>query len=159
MSPTVSCRAIPRGELRAIPSDDAWLQDQIAQTTDYLHNNGVTNVVWLLSPHVDLGRVPGQPSPEWKSSEPTRIDRLNDLINQVAATRDFVKVIDYAAFARDWPNGEFDEQYRPDGVTPNEAGAKSIADWLAPQLLDLHAQAKNDQAAAEAAAAAPAATP
>ena len=65
-----------------------------------------------------------------------------------------MKVIDYAAFARDWPNGEFDDQYRPNGVTPNEAGAESIADWLAPQLLDLRAQATTEQAAA-----APAETP
>ena len=35
----------------------------------------------------------------------------------------------------------------PNGVTPNEAGAESIADWLAPQLLDLRTQPTTEQAA------------
>jgi hypothetical protein len=152
----VTDRQLPGDSTWRAPGDplyDAWLRDQLAQATDYLHQNGVQNVVWLLSPHVDLGRAPGQPSPEWKSSEPTRIDRLNDLINEVASSRDFVKVIDLAAFTRDWPNGEFDEGFRPNGVTPNPAGAASIADWLGPQLVELARQAVPQQEPAEVAAA------
>ncbi len=149
----VTDRQLPGDPTWRAPGDplyDAWLQDQIAQTTDYLHDNGVQHVVWLLTPHDDVDHQAGQPSKDWPSSEPTRIDRLNDLINQVASTRDYVTVIDYAAFARAWPGGEFDDQYRPDGVTPNEAGATSIADWLAPQLLDLESQPTTEQAAAPA---------
>jgi peptidoglycan/LPS O-acetylase OafA/YrhL len=149
----VTDRQLPGDPTWRAPGDplyDAWLRDQIAQTTDYLHNNGVQHVVWLLTPHVDVDHEPGQPSKEWKSSEPTRIDRLNDLINEVASTRDYVTVLDYAAFARDWPGGEFDDQYRPDGVTPNDAGAATIADWLAPQLLDLKSRPTTEQAAAPA---------
>ena len=122
------------------PVYDAYLRDAIAKTTDFLHQNGVEHVVWLLTPHIDVDREPGQPSKEYKASEPTRIDKLNDLIREVASTRPFVSVLDYAAFARDWPNGEFDDTYRPDGVVPNEAGGRSIADWLAPKLVDIAAQ-------------------
>jgi peptidoglycan/LPS O-acetylase OafA/YrhL len=122
------------------PVYDAYLRDAIAKATDFLHQNGVEHVVWLLTPHIDLDREPGQPSKEYTASEQTRIDKLNDLILEVASTRAFVHVLDYARFARDWPGGEFDDTYRPDGVAPNEAGARSIADWLAPQLVEIAAQ-------------------
>jgi len=132
------------------PVYDAYLLDQMGTLTDFLHDKGVQHVVWLLTPHIDVDHVPGQASKEYKASEPTRIDRLNDLIRQMASTRSYVEVLDYALQAREWPGGEFDDDYRPDGVNPNDAAAKAIAEWLGPQLVALTAQQTPEQAAAPA---------
>lgn len=130
------------------PVYDAYLLDQMSKVTDFLHDNGVQRVVWLLTPHIDVDHVPGQPSKEFKASEPTRIDRLNDLIREMASTRAYVSVLDYALHARGWPNGEFDDDYRPDGINPNDEAAETIATWLGPQLVDLISQSPSEQAAA-----------
>jgi hypothetical protein len=136
----VTDRQLPGDPTWRAPGDpfyDTYLREQIAKVTDFLNQNGVERVVWLLTPHVDVGRQPGQPSKDFQASEPTRIDRLNELIREVASTRPFVTVLDYAAFARSWPDGEYDPTFRPDGVTPNDAGGAEIAEWLGPQLVDL----------------------
>jgi peptidoglycan/LPS O-acetylase OafA/YrhL len=121
------------------PAYDDYLRATISDFLDYLQGQSV-RVVWLLTPHIDIDRVPGEPSKEYSSSDPRRIDRLNELINEAAATRPFVTVLDYAAFARGWPGGEFDEQLRPNGVTPSDEGADTIAEWLGPQLAELAEQ-------------------
>jgi peptidoglycan/LPS O-acetylase OafA/YrhL len=130
------------------PLYDAYLLDQMGKVTDFLHDNGVQHVVWLLTPHLDVDRVPGQPSKQLAASDPTRVDRLNDLVREMASTRPYVRVLDYALHARQWPDGEFDGGYRPDGVNPNDRAAESIAAWLGPQLVDITSQAPQQQAAA-----------
>jgi peptidoglycan/LPS O-acetylase OafA/YrhL len=112
------------------PFYDEYLRNELAAYTDALQRNGARNVVWLLTPHVDWGD-------DSSTSDPTRIDRLNELILEVAATRQFVIVLDYAAFSRDWEGGELDEQRRPDGVTPTPAAATEIADWLSDRLVQV----------------------
>jgi hypothetical protein len=119
------------------PTFDDRLRGILGLVSDYVHQEGAEHVVWLLTPHIDVGRQPGQPSPEFTASEPSRVDRLNDLIREVAATRDFVTVLDYAELARTWPGGELDEAFRPNGVAPNAEGAQEIARWLGPQLVEL----------------------
>ena len=119
------------------PIFDQQLRDALARSSDFLRQEGAEHVVWLLTPHIDVGRIPGQPSLEFRASESARVDRLNELIREMAASRDFVTVLDYAAFARSWPGGEFDAALRPDGVTPNAEGARGIANWLGPQLAEL----------------------
>jgi hypothetical protein len=153
----VTDRQLPGDPTWRAPGDplyDTYLRDQIAKITDFLNQNGVERVVLLLTPHIDVGREPGQPPKDLQASEPTRIDRLNDLIREVATTRPFVTVLDYAAFARSWPDGEFDPDFRPDGVSPNDAGGEEIAGWLAPQLVDLAQQAARPTPPTEQAAAA-----
>ena len=63
-----------------------------------------------------------------------------ETIREAAATRSFVTVLDYAALARSWPGGEFDDALRPNGVTPSDKGADAIAAWLGPQLAELAKQ-------------------
>jgi peptidoglycan/LPS O-acetylase OafA/YrhL len=134
----VSDRQLAGDQTWRAPGDpvyDEYLRSEISQATDLLHSNGVERVVWLLTPHVDPGREPGQGAKGFLTSDQTRIDRLNDILREVASTRDFVVVLDYAEQARAWPGGEFDDSYRPDGVTLSPAGADAVADWLGPQLL------------------------
>jgi hypothetical protein len=91
-----------------------------------LHNNGVQNVVWLLSP-VDLGRR-REASPGGSRVSPLA-DRLNDLIKDcVDAT---VKVIDYAAFAR-MAQRRVRRPVPPKRRDTERGRGQSIADWLAP---------------------------
>jgi peptidoglycan/LPS O-acetylase OafA/YrhL len=127
----VTDRQLDGDETWRAPGDpfyDQYLLLELAAFTDTLQRNGARNVVWLLTPHVDWGD-------DSSTSAPSRIDRLNELILEVAATRDFVVVLDYAAFARDWDGGEFDEQRRRDGVNPTPTAAAEIADWLSDRLV------------------------
>jgi hypothetical protein len=119
------------------PQFDLQLGDALARASDFLRQEGAEHVVWLLTPHLDVGRTPGQPSLEYRASESARVDRLNELIREMASSRDFVTVLDYAALARSWPGGELDAALRPDGVMPNAEGARAIANWLGPLLAEL----------------------
>jgi hypothetical protein len=134
----VTNRELGDGVWRALgdPFYDQFILDELGKVTDVLNSNGA-KVVWLLSPHVDPGRAPDGTSPNHPAADPSRVDRLNDLVRQVAATRDFVTVLDYGELARSWPGGEFDPERRPDGLAPTPAAAAEIAAWLAPQLYEL----------------------
>ncbi|WP_334140981.1 acyltransferase family protein [Rhabdothermincola sp.] len=131
-------RSLDPGVWRTVNDDtyDLYLLGELLAASDRLHVNGA-RVVWLLTPHVDPGRAADGTPGARPASEPERIDRLNDLLREVAAKRDFVTVLDYAAQARSWPGGEFDPRMRADGVGLTAEGVRSIADWLAPQLIDL----------------------
>jgi peptidoglycan/LPS O-acetylase OafA/YrhL/lysophospholipase L1-like esterase len=115
------------------PIYDEFLRSEIESFTDNLRDNGARNVVWLLAPGLDWGREEA----DHPANDRRRLDRLNEMIIEMAATRDFVVVIDYAAYAREWPDGDLDPARRPDGVTPNTETAREIAQWLAPQLVQV----------------------
>jgi peptidoglycan/LPS O-acetylase OafA/YrhL len=134
----VTNREIGDGVWRAFgdPFYDEFMRDELSKVTDVLHSNGA-KVVWLLSPHLDPGRRPDGSSPNHPAAEPSRVDRLNDLIRDVAASRDFVTVIDYGNFARAWPGGEYDPDRRPDGLSPTPLAITELAAWLAPQLHEI----------------------
>jgi hypothetical protein len=136
----VSDRQLSGDQTWRAPGDpvyDEFLRTEISQATDLLHANGVERVVWLLTPHVDPGRQAGEGSKGYLTSEQTRVDRLNEILRELASTRDYVVLLDYAEQARAWPDGEFDDDYRPDGVTLSSRGAGAVADWLGPELLRL----------------------
>lgn len=114
------------------PFYDAYLRGEIGAYTDALHANGAEQVVWLLTPHIDWGGEVDTPA-----DAASRVDRLNELIIESASSRNYVTIIDYAAFARSWNGGELDEAHRPDGVAPSPEAAVNIAKWLAPQLVQI----------------------
>ena len=79
---------------------DAWIREEYTKAADTLHQNGA-QVVWLTT----------------TDGDPARRDRLNQIIREVADSRDFVTVVDYAALVAERP-----------GTDPQE--------WLAPAILD-----------------------
>ncbi len=129
----VADRRLPGDDTWRSPGDpdyDAFLRGEIEAATDAFLAEGV-QVVWLTTPDLDVGRrmqpPPAEPFPE---SDPARVDLLNDMIREVATTRDGVSVVDLGAYLDGLPDGE-DERLRPDGVHLERDAAEQVAhDWL-----------------------------
>ncbi|MEY4130124.1 MAG: hypothetical protein RLZZ31_248 [Actinomycetota bacterium] len=84
------------------PTYDQWLQGEIAAAADSLHNRGAGQVAILTLPY-----------PEEKPN--ARVDRFNQMIVEIAATRPWMHVIDYGAWVNSLPLSER-ERLRPDGI-------------------------------------------
>lgn len=132
---------------RRLPGDDEWrhigdpvydafLKSEMHEAVDALTSAGAV-VLWLTSPRVEMERsVVPRPARSFPASEPARMDRLNELIREVAAERPHeVWVIDVAAHLRAGPDGEMDPAIRPDGVHVSEEASGPLAQWLAPAIL------------------------
>ncbi len=118
---------------------DDYLRQEMLSAVDLLTTDG-TLVVWLTHPpirNLDRGRVPETPFPEW---DPARMKRFNALVFELETQRPGqVRAIDLAAYMRELPMGEFDPNYRPDGVHLTPEGAANIAEaWLGEELLRVY---------------------
>ena len=135
----VADRRLPGDETWRAPGDpvfDEFLTDELSAMTDLLLDQGVT-VVWVTAPHIETGRglepPPERPFPE---SEPERIDRLNEIIREIADAREGVVVVDLQGYLASLPGGEMDENLRPDGVHFEPQSATQVArDWLGPEVI------------------------
>jgi hypothetical protein len=133
------------------PVYDDWVADQLGDLADELSDAGVP-VLWATSPHVRLapgGDVEGYWS-DLADNDPSRVDRLNDIIRRVASRHDDATVVDLQSWAQRLPGGEFGPANRADGRGLTEAGAVRAAAWLTPQVFErLGIEAEPDEAAAE----------
>ena len=113
------------------PKFDARLTDALGTATDTLLRH-VPLVVWTTSPVIHPGWGFATPDPAW---EPERMAVLNRIIRQVAADRPGrVLVVDYGS----WLDGQaagMDASFRPDGVHLSPEAARTVADWLGPQVV------------------------
>jgi peptidoglycan/LPS O-acetylase OafA/YrhL len=133
---------------RRIPGDDQWrapgdpvydefLYREFSTATDEFIEQGLV-VVWVLSPHIDVGRNE-EPPPEnpYPESDPERMDRLNEIIRRVAAERESAVTVDLPGYLSDQPGGEMGERLRPDGVHFDlETSYEVATDWLGQAVLD-----------------------
>ena len=112
---------------RRLPGDDQWrapgdpvyddfLYREFSEATDLFLQQGVV-VVWLLAPHIDVGRNE-EPPPEnpYPESDDARMDRLNEIIGRVADEREGAVAVDLPGYLRSQDGGEMDDDLRPDGV-------------------------------------------
>ncbi len=118
------------------PVYDDYLTSELSELTDLLLDRGV-KVVWLTAPHIEVGKQeeppPAQPYPE---SDPARMDRLNEIIRGIVASRPNAVLVDLARYVNGLPP-EVDERVRPDGVHfDTEQAANVAADWLGPAVVD-----------------------
>jgi peptidoglycan/LPS O-acetylase OafA/YrhL len=117
------------------PVYDNYLSGEIGAAMDLFRQRGV-QVVWLTTPPLDFGR--GKvPKPELDPPDtPARVDRLNQLIREQAATREGVSVVEFGAYIADLPP-ERDQEVRADGVHLDMDDAGDVAaDFLGPAILD-----------------------
>ena len=126
---------------RRLPGDDTWrapgdpiyddyLRSELSELTDLLLDQGLP-VVWLTAPHLDRGRneEPSPPEP-YPESDPARIDRLNEIIRDIAGARPRATAVDLAGYVDRLPP-EVDERLRPDGVHFELDRSVEVAeDWL-----------------------------
>lgn len=114
---------------------DRFILSEFLTVVDVLASGGAT-VALLTAPHIDSGREKGYSG--LAESQPERVDRMNELIREVAELRPGVtRLIDLQGWLAEQPGREMDPVRRPDGVHFTDAEARSIADWLGPQLVAL----------------------
>jgi hypothetical protein len=117
------------------PRLDSWLGDRIEHIADVLDGQGAP-VVWLTFPHVRT-RDPADPTRTWATiaiNDPARVDRLNEIIGEVAARHPNISVVDLAGWLETWPDQSFDPADR-DGVHFSWAASDRVVAWLMPRVL------------------------
>jgi lysophospholipase L1-like esterase len=117
------------------PRLDSWLSDRIERVADVLDAQGAP-VVWLTFPHIRT-RDPADPTRTWDTipiNDAARVDRLNQIIAEVAARHPDVTLVDLAGWLETWPNRSFDPADR-DGVHFSWAASDRVVAWLMPQVL------------------------
>ena len=133
------------------PVYDDWVADRLGDLADELSDAGVP-VLWATSPHVRLtpgGDLEGYWS-DLVDNDPSRVDRLNDIIRRIVSRHDDATVVDLQSWAQRLPGGEFGPANRAEGRGLTEAGAVRAAAWLTPQVLELLGiEAEPDEAAAK----------
>ncbi len=119
---------------------DRYLIEEYLAAVDLLSSRGAT-VVWLTAPCVGDRSLPG-PLTGTAAFDAERIRMLNERIipRLLAARTAHTRGIDL--FDEICPGGAYEQRYRdvaiarPDGLHFERDGARAIADWLMPQLLD-----------------------
>jgi peptidoglycan/LPS O-acetylase OafA/YrhL len=126
---------------------DTYLTAEFSQAADVLHGRGAP-VSWLTFPPIDLGRgEPNHAEHPYPVSDPARMQRINDIVRTVAATRPWMHVIDLADYANHFPQGPLDPDMRIDGVHFSAEAADRITnDFLATQLLQIYHDANTKPA-------------
>jgi hypothetical protein len=126
------------GEWRHLgdPEFDEWFRADLAAFADVLDRFDVP-VLWATVPHF-RARSYRDPTEDWRDhpdNDPARVDRLNELFEEVVYGRPGFHRLDVAGWVRDQPGGEFDEAIRGDGAHYTEGGSDALAEWMVPQVL------------------------
>jgi peptidoglycan/LPS O-acetylase OafA/YrhL len=120
------------------PVFDAWLRPQIAELADILADEGAP-VLWSSASHVRIAQA-NNPNSDWRDypdNDPARVDRLNELFREAVAGRPGFSILPVDEWMQSLPGGEFDVDYRADGVHYTRLGSEAYASWLIPQVLSL----------------------
>lgn len=128
----------PDGEFLSIDTSEelrAALTQRLGEGVDALAEHHAA-VVILAPPPVSFGRMDGRdPGEPYAGSNPARMEVFRQIINEVAASRDHVEMVDLAGWVASQPD---DSTLRPDGVHFSDDGAQRAAGWLAPQVLEAY---------------------
>ncbi|HEY8543425.1 MAG TPA: acyltransferase family protein [Acidimicrobiales bacterium] len=146
------------GEWRALGDEefDDWFRADLAAYADIFDEADVP-VLWATLPHV-RAHDRDDPTRTWRDhpdNDPARVDRLNELFEEVVFTRPGFHRLDVASWVRGAPGGEFDETIRGDGVHYSEDGSNALAEWMVPQVLEVVAADRADGAGGPGIVAAP----
>ncbi len=127
-----------KGPYRTIGKDpelDQAIRTELRNAVDLLLVHSKL-VVLLASPDIDVGRVDGRsPAEAFPESEPARMELFRTMLRDVAATDDRIVVLDLAGWLADHPD---ERSLRPDGVHFTNDTARTVAEWLGPQILSLY---------------------
>lgn len=119
------------------PPYDAYLSSEYAQALKVLSATGA-DVAWMTTPLI----IRNSPY-----NDPARIERMNQLVLPLVNALPVHTVIDLAGYLGP-PGGPRDKEFRDDGVHIRADHLPTLADWLAPQLVEAGAQSRRAHAAA-----------
>ena len=115
------------------PEIDARYAEALDEAIGVLEAH-VETVVLLASPDVVFGRVDGRDPPRAREeSDPARMAAFRALLTDAAARHERTEVLDLAGWVAAQPD---DGELRPDGVHFTEETTATVAEWLAPALLE-----------------------
>jgi len=115
---------------------DDWFRPDLAAFADILATERAP-VLWAAMPHM-RARSFEDPTVDWRDqpdNDPERVDRLNELFDEVVFVRPGFVRLDVGGWLRSRPGGEFDEAVRGDGAHYSESGSDQLAEWMIPQVL------------------------
>ncbi|MGZ4682012.1 MAG: DUF459 domain-containing protein [Acidimicrobiales bacterium] len=110
------------------PIYDAYLRSELSSAMDTMVAKGA-EVVWLTHPYIRVGINEGLAGP-FPEEDHDRMDRLNEMVREVAATKQRVTVVDLEEHMRSLPEGDQDLSDRPDGIHWSVNAAYAMAPWL-----------------------------
>jgi hypothetical protein len=114
------------------PGADRFLLAEMLRAIDLLGSDGA-RVVLVTSADVQHRNVQGYVV--MPDSDPVRITRFNKVLREAAAMRPGVaSVVDFGAWIRSQPGGQFADDVRIDGVHYLPAFDAAIGDWLGPRV-------------------------
>ena len=124
------------------PEFDQKLRQKLNAATNILARGGA-RVIWVTQPGLLVrdpitGELPNKPFPE---SAPERMQRYNQLVREMAASRpETVQVLELAEYLRKQPGGEFSSELRPDGIHLDAAAALRLTNkFIGPEIMRLAA--------------------
>jgi hypothetical protein len=114
------------------PGADRFLLAEMLRAIDLLGSDGA-RVVLITSADVQHRNVQGYVV--MPDSDPKRIDRFNQILRQAAAMRPGVaSVVEFGAWIRSQPGGQYAKNVRIDGVHYLPAFDPTIGNWLGPEV-------------------------
>ena len=114
------------------PIYDQFLESEYREALNILSAHDST-VVWLVSPRLD------RPS---SFNSPDRIDRVNEIVLPMVEGLPRSVIIDYQGYLGP-VGGTKDKATRADGVHIRQDQLQTVANWLAPQLIDAKTSTTN----------------
>ncbi|MCC6226266.1 MAG: acyltransferase [Microthrixaceae bacterium] len=118
------------------PEYDAFLAAEIRHIADLVQGGGA-GLVWLNAPNWNPVYTPANfmgrgPYPE---ADPARSVRYNEVLTATLAGRSRTQLLDLRGFLQSLPGGDLAPDVRADGVHLTQAGTRTVAQWLVPQLI------------------------
>ena len=125
----------PGDEFRSLgdPVFDQFAHDELLAATDVLLAH-VPNVVWFTNPHTHPAWGAAETADQ-DAADAAKMDRLNEIIRQVAAERPQVVLVDLEAHLMSIPGADTDQAMRPDGVHFSPDAATEMAAWFGPLIV------------------------
>ena len=114
------------------PIYDAYLRSELSSAMDTMAAGGA-EVVWMTHPYIRVGITEGLSGP-FPEEDHDRMDRLNAMVREIAASKQRVTVVDLEEHMRSLPEGDSDLTDRPDGIHWSRDAATALAPWLGSTL-------------------------
>jgi hypothetical protein len=115
------------------PVFDQHVHDDLLAATDVLLAHAPA-VVWFTNPYIHPGWGSTPANRDDPINDPARMDRLNEIIRQIAGERPQVVLIDFAGYVGSI-GADAKPDLRPDGVHFTPDSATQLAAWFGPQIV------------------------